>query len=67
MCKFSENVASEAGFARPVVVTPERGRQVDRVREYLAHAEAYRRPAEWPEYVAAAALSLVARKVAVYF
>ena len=67
MCKFSENVAREAGFARPVVVTPERGRQVDRLREYLAHADAYRRPAEWPEYVAAAALSLVARKVAVDF
>ena len=67
MCEFSENVARDAGFARPVVVTPARGRQVDRVREYLAHAEAYRRPAEWPEYVAAAALSLVARKIAVDF
>jgi hypothetical protein len=25
MCEFSENVARDAGFARPVVVTPDAG------------------------------------------
>jgi len=67
MCEFSVDVAREAGFAIPVAVTPERGRRVDRLREYLSHADAYRRPADWPEYVAAAAASLVKRKVAVDF